>query len=79
MLKLKGMPPRCLGSSKRRLYGRIELMPGLIQLALLIIAILFVGLVLHCIRKGVLRERYALLWLGVSGGMLGMFALPLLV
>ncbi|SDS56894.1 DUF2304 family protein [Paenibacillus herberti] len=54
-------------------------MPDLLQLALIAIALLFVGLVLHCIRKGVLRDRYALLWLSVSGGILGFFALPLLL
>ncbi|QJC50630.1 hypothetical protein HGI30_02860 [Paenibacillus albicereus] len=57
----------------------MPLMSDLLQLALIALALLFTGLVLHCIRKGVLRQRYALLWLSISGGFLGMLALPFLV
>ncbi|CDN41071.1 MULTISPECIES: hypothetical protein [Paenibacillus] len=53
-------------------------MPDLLRLALIAIALLFVGLVMHCVRKGVLRNRYALLWITVSGSILGLFLLPFL-
>ena len=37
------------------------------QIALLIISVLLLGIVLELVRQGHLKERYALLWLAVSG------------
>jgi uncharacterized membrane protein YfcA len=37
------------------------------QIALLLISVLLLGLVLELVRQGHLKERYALLWLAVSG------------
>lgn len=38
------------------------------RVGLLVVSILFMGLVLELVRRGHLKERYALLWLGAAVG-----------